>query len=73
MFRILHATHVINLLSMKHWYRPMDSLPEMKIQSFVMQMDCQVKFHSPQNISGTSQQNSAAAFSWTAEADGDLF
>ena len=30
------------------------------------------KFGCPRNISGASQQNSAAAFSLTAEVDGDL-
>ena len=28
---------------------------------------------SPQNISGASQQNSVAAFSWTTEAEEGLF
>lgn len=35
-------------------------------------MESQVKFGSPQNISGASLQNSIAAFSLTTE-DGDLF
>ena len=34
---------------------------------------CRAKFYSPQNISGASQQNSAAAFSETTEVDGDFF
>ena len=35
-----------------------------------MQMESQVKFCNPQNISEASQQNRVAAFS---EGDGDLF
>ena len=38
-----------------------------------MLRESQVKFHSPQNISGASQQNNIAAFSLTTEVDGDLF
>ena len=38
-----------------------------------MPMESLVKFHSPKNISGASQQNSIAAFSWRTEVDGDLF
>ena len=38
-----------------------------------MSMESRVKFWIPQNISGTSQQNSVAAFSLTTEVDGDLF
>ena len=36
-------------------------------------MESQVKFCSPRSICGDSVQNSAAAFSETTEADGDLF
>ena len=36
-------------------------------------MESQVKFHSPQNISGASQQNSDGAFPSTADVAGDLF
>ena len=36
-------------------------------------MESQVKFRSPQNISGASQQNSVAAFSYKTEIDGDVF
>lgn len=32
-----------------------------------------VRFRSPQNVSGASQQNRVEAFSYTTEADGDLF
>ena len=38
-----------------------------------MLIESQVKFHSPQNISGASRQNNIAAFSLTTEVDGDLF
>ena len=38
-----------------------------------MQMDSRVKFRSPQNISGASQQNRAVAFFWTPEEEMDLF
>ena len=37
-----------------------------------MLMESQVKFCSPQNISGASQQNSVAAFSETTEVEWDL-
>ena len=36
-------------------------------------MESRMKFCSPQHISGASQQNSAEAFFWTAEVEGDLF
>lgn len=36
-------------------------------------MESRVKFWSPQNMSGASQQNSVAAFSQTKQVDGDLF
>ena len=35
----------------------------------LLQMESWVEFHSQQNISGTSQQNSDAAFPLTAEVD----
>ena len=38
-----------------------------------MPLESGVKFRSPQNISGGSQQNSDAAFCQTTEVDGDLF
>ena len=38
-----------------------------------MRTESRVKFRSPQNISGASQQNRVAAFALTAEVDGDLF
>ena len=38
-----------------------------------MQVESQVKFRIPQNISAASQQNSAAAFSSTPEVKGDQF
>ena len=34
-------------------------------------MGIQVNGRSPQNISGTQQQNGGAAFSWSTEVDGD--
>ena len=38
----------------------------------VVQMERRVRFNGPLNISGTSQQNSVAAFSQTTKVDGDL-
>lgn len=35
-------------------------------------MEYQVKFGSPQNISGVSQENSVAAFSEKTDVDGDV-
>ena len=35
-------------------------------------MESQVKFRSPQNISGASQKDRAAAFCWATEAADDL-
>lgn len=37
-----------------------------------MLTESRMKIHRSQTISGASQQNSAAAFSQTTEADGDL-
>ena len=37
-----------------------------------MPMESRVKFRSPQNICGGSQQNSDAAFCQTTEVDGGL-
>ena len=36
-------------------------------------MESQMKFHSPQDISGASQLNGIAAFSWKTAVAGDLF
>ena len=36
-----------------------------------MLMESQMKFHNPQNISWSSQQNTT--ISWTTGVDGDLF
>ena len=36
-------------------------------------METHWKFRNPRNISGASQRNSVAAFSYTTEVDGDLF
>ena len=38
-----------------------------------MLMESQVRFYSPDNISGASQQSSDTAFSYTTEVDGDSF
>ena len=38
-----------------------------------MLMESQVKFYSPLNISGASQQIRVEAFCWRTESDGDLF
>ena len=38
-----------------------------------MLKECQMTRRSQQNISGVSQQNSAAAFSYTSEVDGQWF
>ena len=42
------------------------------IYSLLMQMESQVKFCSPQNMAGASQQILVAAFSWTTKVDGNL-
>lgn len=37
-----------------------------------MSVESQAMFLSPQDISGLSQQNSVAGFSWTTEESGDI-
>ena len=45
---------------------PLKSYPHFLSQS---EVEIQEKFRSPQNISGASQQNSIAVFSWSPQTD----